>query len=174
MDSNRPPVLQIFCLLFLLGWPFFSEKCFAGPGNNTFDPANAVSKIYQRILAIGRHVLENDERIIIRLTKKRPVDYERVIARYRSARNQIVKLRRSANFLEKQILSSDPKLAKIHSQKARIPYINEAHKKNLAKLNELSGNRLAETGKLIESACETIDETGTVASFPVRTIDEAF
>jgi len=133
-----------------------------------------VLRIYQRVISIGIQLLKHEEEWIFSLKKSRPLDLERVVARYRSARGQIRNLRKRAIFLEKRIPSSDPRLAKIQSLKGKIPSILQGHKKNIVTLNNLSGGKLTQVTAMLDQACEQIEAPAAVGSFPVTTIDEGF
>ncbi|MBF0499436.1 MAG: hypothetical protein HQM09_04855 [Candidatus Riflebacteria bacterium] len=162
----------LFFLLLIWIWtPALPTQAAA---SDTFDPGGYVLKIYQRVIALGASILEEERETIFRLKQGRPVDNERIISRYRSARNQIRTLRKIAISFEKRLSGSDPRIPKIQSLKLKIPYIIDGHKKNIAELNTLSGGKLGETTQFLENACGNLDDSTPVASYPIRSTTDGF
>lgn len=173
MDSrSRCNRIGIVLVVALLGLTSVSTAAAAAPTG--IDEGAYVLRIYQRVVSIGIQLLKHEEEWIFSLKKERPLDLERVIARYRSAREQMRSLRRRAAFLERRLPSSDPRLAKIQSLKGKLPSILQGHRKNIATLNKLAGGKLSQVSTMMEQACEPVESPAGVGSFPVATIDDGF
>lgn len=173
MDSKTMRCrIGLFVVVMLLGMTGVSWA--AGAALTGIDEGAYVLRIYQRVVSIGIQLLKHEEEWIFSLKKERPLDLERVVARYRSAREQMRSLRKRAAFLEKRLPSSDPRLAKIQSLKAKLPTILQGHRKNIVILNKLAGGKLSQVSTMMAQACEQVESPAAVGSFPVTTVDEGF
>ena len=132
-----------------------------------------VARLYQRILALGTSIVDFENRLIFRLEQRRPVDFPRALARFRSAMRQILALRRTALVLEHRLPPGDPQRGAIETLKKRIPLIREAHGKSFARLKLLAGPQLAAADGMVGDACAE-PPPPPPASFPVTSIDEQF
>ena len=170
--ASSPTLVAVLLVIGLL--LAATEVTAATPSTRKGQPLGLYAqRIYQRILALGASLLTFEKELIFRLEKKRPVDLEQAVSRFRSARDQIRRLRRLGVYLKRRLPPGDPYRPKIDSLAARLAYAVEAHRKNMATLKTLAPAEVIEAAQAVGEACEEKDHEEPV-QFPVRNMDEQF
>lgn len=144
----------------------------AAPRPTGSDPGEQVLQICQRINGIMQAVLDLERDLIFRLERGRPIDWQRMVARFASARRQIVGLRRLALRLEPRIPAGHPALAKIQSLKSQLRGAVKTHRERAAKIVAAGGEACRSAITQVDTACEHSEPAPDTVPFPVRSIDD--
>jgi hypothetical protein len=138
------------------------------------DPGTQVLRLTQRINGIVQHVLELEQAILVRIEKKRPIDWERMASRLASARRQIRSLRRVARHFEPQIPAGHPARAQVESLRSQLKHALVRHRELAARIVAGGGEACRHALSQIESVCQDPMLESIAGSFPVRSIDDQF
>jgi len=145
------------------------------PRRATLTPADQAVRLYQRILTVGKALLDLERATIFRLEKKRPVEVDRVVAKIVSARRQIGSLRRLARRFEEQIPSADPKRAKVESLRTNFGLVLDAHRKYMQRLRALAGKEILAALDALEHETRAAPASLPATSpYPLRSMDDLF
>ena len=128
-----------FLFAFLFGALF--------PMNAAPDLGNLVLQLYQRVLEVGKSLLDAEDALLYRLEHKRPVDIPRETGRIISARRQIFLLRVMAARLEKRLSVGNPQLSQILAAKEKFPQVIKGHQQRWPKLQALAGPEIRQAAK---------------------------
>lgn len=132
-----------------------------------------VLQLYERVLMVGEALLEFEQVVLQRLERQRPVDVARAVARFRSARDQMKRLRKMARKMEKELPPGEPTLPAIEKWKARIPEFRTAHRSNMQRIKTLAPAEVSASGETVDEAWAS-DLEPDESEFPVRTVEEQF
>ena len=145
----------------------------SGPG--AADMGSYLLQIHQRIIGVGKALLDADDALLFRLRKKRPVDVKREAGRLFSARRQIVLLRRLAARIEPQVSTSDPHRAKIQSLKALFVRVIKAHQERMKAICTLAGEEIRAAAEDFAANCppQAPAASGSRRIQPLRGVSDA-
>ncbi|MBF0406538.1 MAG: hypothetical protein HQM10_04240 [Candidatus Riflebacteria bacterium] len=138
LNSKRTGIICCTALLALLisASGLWSASTTASLGQK-MSVGDYVYNLMRRLVVIGGKLLEFEEHLIFRLEKRRPINRQKIEAKFTSARYSWWSLGREANALFPLVSASDPKRQEIISLRLeRLALMNE-HKANLARIKVL-------------------------------------